>query len=292
MAKSGKNADREELQNLILTAAKMKGQIDYVLVYKMNRASRDIDSYVMVIKSQLARLNIRIQSVTEQFDDTPMGHFIENLHVMVGQLDNENKRETVIDNMRRIARQGFWQYSPPRGYDICRIKNAEGHSRPSITPNAEAPKVQDVLMRWHRGDITEAQLMRYSESIGLLAKNGGKPLKQNVTHHMLINPAFAGYVCDKFTDYERIPGRHEGLMTPEAFEQNQLILIMRNKDFMLGLKHQKTNEMYPLRRFIRCVGCSKYMTAASPKNSPRYYCARPTCHKTGSIMTKMLHPPL
>ena len=34
-AKSGKNADREELQNLMVKAAKMKGQIDYVLVYKM-----------------------------------------------------------------------------------------------------------------------------------------------------------------------------------------------------------------------------------------------------------------
>jgi DNA invertase Pin-like site-specific DNA recombinase len=82
-AKSGKNADRQALQELIVKAAKMKGQIDYVLVYKMNRASRDIDSYVMVIKSQLSALGIRIQSVTEQFDDSPMGHFIENLHVMV-----------------------------------------------------------------------------------------------------------------------------------------------------------------------------------------------------------------
>jgi DNA invertase Pin-like site-specific DNA recombinase len=53
-AKSGKNTERDELQNLLKMALKMKGTIDYVLVYKMNRASRDIDSYVIGIKSVLA----------------------------------------------------------------------------------------------------------------------------------------------------------------------------------------------------------------------------------------------
>jgi len=32
-ARSGKNADREELKKLLETALKMKGQIDYVIVY-------------------------------------------------------------------------------------------------------------------------------------------------------------------------------------------------------------------------------------------------------------------
>lgn len=289
-AKSGKNADREELQNLIVTAAKMKGQIDYVLVYKMNRASRDIDSYVMIIKSQLMALGIRILSVTEPFDDTPMGHFMENLHVMVGQLDNENKRETVIDNMRRLAQQGFWQHMPPRGYDIFRIKNAEGHPRPSLVANSEAPKVRELLMRWNRGDMTEAQLMRYAETIKLYAQKSGKPLNQDVTHKMLTNPVYAGFVCDKFTDGERVAGQHKGLITSEIFEQNQLIILMRDKGYMSGLNRQIANEQYPLRRFVRCMHCGKYMTAAAPHNSPRYYCARPSCKRSGSIMTKLLHP--
>jgi len=90
-AKSGKNTDREELQNLLKLALKMKGTIDYVIVYKMNRASRDIDSYIMGMRSILASKGIQIRSATEQFDDSPMGKFMESLYVMVGQLDNENK---------------------------------------------------------------------------------------------------------------------------------------------------------------------------------------------------------
>src|SRR3990167_8442944 len=49
-AKSGKNADREELNNLIDFALKYRGKIEHVLVYKMNRMSRDIDSYITQVK--------------------------------------------------------------------------------------------------------------------------------------------------------------------------------------------------------------------------------------------------
>ena len=37
-AKSGKNADREELQNMLQFALSHKDKVDHVIVYKMNRA--------------------------------------------------------------------------------------------------------------------------------------------------------------------------------------------------------------------------------------------------------------
>lgn len=289
-AKSGKNTDREALQNLLRVATKKKGQIDYVIVYKMNRASRDLATYFTGIRNILATLGVQVRSATEHFEDTPDGHFMEAMHVLVGQLDNENKRQMVTDNMTRLAKQGYWQHTPPRGYDNHRIKNADGHSRPTLIANREADKVKELLMRWNRGDMTEAQLTRFTEKIKLYGRTGDKPLKQDVVHKMITNPIFAGFVCDKFTDGERVEGKHEGLITPEVFEQNQLIIMMRNKEYMSGLKRQAVNEKYPLRRFVKCVSCNKYMTAASPNNSPRYYCARPSCKKAGSIMTKTLHP--
>ncbi len=287
-AKSGKNTDRDELQNLLKMAIKMKGQIDYVLVYKMSRASRDVESYITGIRSVLASKGIQIRSATEPFDDSPMGRFMENLYVGVAQLDNNIKQEMVIDNMTRIAQQGFWQHKPPRGYEKYKINNDEGKPRPSLKLSHEAPQIKNVLMRWNRGDMNEAQLTRYTESLGLTSGTG-KPLTQEVVHNLITNPLYAGYVCDKFTNYERIEGKHEPLITREVFEQNQLIFKMKNKDYLIGLKHQKINELFPLRRFVRCSQCNEYMTASRPKNSPRYYCHRPSCAKSGSIMAKTLH---
>ena len=53
-AKSGKNTDREELQKLLQFAVKNAKKIDYVLVFKLNRASRDLQSYIMTVKAVLA----------------------------------------------------------------------------------------------------------------------------------------------------------------------------------------------------------------------------------------------
>jgi hypothetical protein len=110
-----------------------------------------------------------------------------------------------------------------------------------------------------------------------------------MVHKLITNPIYAGYVTNKFTGYERVEGKHKALISPEVFEQNQLILKMKNKDYLLGVKHQKTNELFPLRRFVRCSQCNGYMTASRPKNSPRYYCHRILCGKSGSIMAVTLH---
>src|SRR5437868_3855415 len=44
-AKSGKNTERAELQNLLKFATKNAKRIDLVIVYRLNRGSRDAMSY-------------------------------------------------------------------------------------------------------------------------------------------------------------------------------------------------------------------------------------------------------
>jgi site-specific DNA recombinase len=287
-AKSGKNADREELTNLLKTAIKMKGQIDFVIVYKMSRASRDVASYVTQIRSVLAAKGIMIRSATEPFDESPMGQFIETLYVSVAQLDNDTKREMVVDNMTRIAKQGYWQHKPLRGYKKAKINNSEGQPRPSMEAGEEANKVTDILMRFNRGDIGEAALCRYATSIGFLSLQG-KQLTQELIHKMIIRPEYAGFVHDKFTNYEVVDGKHKGLISKEVYDQNQIILKSKNKDYLLGLKHNTINMMYPLRRFVLCAQCNKYLTACNPSNSPRYFCHRPSCRGTGSMHADLVH---
>jgi site-specific DNA recombinase len=287
-AKSGKNTERDELQNLLKMALKMKGTIDYVLVYKMNRASRDIDSYVIGIKSVLASKGIKVRSATEQFDDTPMGNFMESLYVMVGQLDNENKRETVNDNMARQAKQGYWLHKPIRGYKAAKIHNVEGNDRATMQKGAEADKVTKILLRFNRGDIILAELCRYAAREGLLGLNG-KQLSQEVITKMIKRPEYAGFVHDKFTNYELVPGKHPALISEEVYWQNQEILKRKNNKYLIGLKHHTINVMAPLSRFILCSNCHKHMTRERPGGKYRYTCKRPDCKGLGSVLVDDVH---
>ncbi len=287
-AKSGKNTEREELQNLIKTALKKKGVIEYVIVYKMNRASRDLGTYITGMRSILDSKGIKIRSATEQFDDSPMGNFMENMYVMVGQLDNESKRENVTDNMKRLANQGYWQHKPPRGYKMVKIKNSDGDDRPSLEPDTESELVKKVLMRFNRGDMLIADVCRYATAEGIL-NDRGKPVTQEVITKMLKRPEYAGLVCDKLTDYKIVKGKHDGLITETVYWQNQEILKQKRKPYLIGLKHKKINQIVPLRRFILCVECHKALTSSAPGGEYRYFCHRPSCRGTGSILASDTH---
>lgn len=288
-AKSGKNADREELQHMLQFALSHKDKIDHVIVYKMNRASRDLYSYITQVQMVLRAKGITVRSATEPVDDTKMGRFMEGLFVMLGQLDNDSKAEYTLDNMRSLAKQGYYQHPAIIGYDNVKIPNPLGKPRPSLKPNVMAPKVKLVLERFSAGDISKAELTRFAESIGLRSR-GGKKLSEDTVNRMLQNATYAGYIRDSFTDFELVEGKHEALITVETFELNQALGLGTNT--RKGELHRRKNENYVLRGTLMCFGCGKRLYASAPRtgnggHSPRYHCGR-GC-KSPSIKAEIVH---
>lgn len=293
IAKSGKNADRDGLNALVEYCMKHRGKIEHWLVYNMKRASRDIDSYSSEVRIVLKARGVTIRSATEPaVNDTKEGRFMENLLVMLGQLDNEGKAEVTIDNMRSLALQGYWQHPPVVGYKISKIPNDLGKLRPTLKPDEMAARVQRVLERFSQADITKAGLTRYAAEIGLRSRND-KILSEDSINRLLKNPVYAGYVSDKFTNYELVAGRHEALISKSTFEQNQAILYPSS-----GRKnetHLQKNAAYPLKGFILCAECEKPLYASAPKTgsgtySPRYHCARKSCiGKVKSVKAEVIH---
>ncbi len=288
-AKSGKNADREELQNMLKFALSRRDKIDHVIVYKMSRASRDLYSYITQVQMALRSKGITMRSATEPIDDTKMGRFMENLYVILAQLDNDSKAEYTLDNMKSLAAQGYYQHSPPTGYDNAKLPNAMGKPRPSLKQNDMAPKVKNVLERFSKGGITKAELKRYADSIGLRSRYG-KKMSEDSINRMLGNATYAGFIKDRFTDHKQVAGRHEPIITPEVYELNQALLYGRNtrKDEV----HKRKNESYVLKGTLMCIGCNNPLYASAPRTgnggySPRYHCGR-GC-KSPSIKANIVH---
>jgi site-specific DNA recombinase len=292
IAKSGKNADRDGLQALLKYCFKNRGNIDHWIVYNMRRASRDNESYTTEVKLVLRARGITVRSATEPaVDDTKEGRFLETLLVALGQLDNEGKAEVTIDNMRSLAFQGYWQHPPLHGYDAFKIPNEFGKPRPSMKPNTMARKVNQVLERFSKGDITKAEVARYAKEIGLRSRNGNV-LTDSSIKKMIETPEYAGFVHDKFTDYQLVEGKHEPIITTDTFERNQLILKGTNKGNEI---HLKLNPLFCLKGLLLCIYCSKPLYASSPRtgsggHSPRYHCSRESCRgKAKSIKVELVH---
>lgn len=293
-AKSGKNTEREDLQKLLLFVARNARRIDLVLFYKLNRGSRDAMSYYTGIKAILTSKGIGVRSASEPMvDDTPIGRWMEGMFVLNGQLDNEVKGSATTDNMRSLAVQGYWQHGPIIGYNAHKIPNELGKLRPTLKPSAMAPKVKAVLERFSQADISKAELTRFARSIGLKTPRG-KYLTETSIARLLVNPMYAGFVYDTFTDGELVSGKHQAIISPEIYHINQRILrAATNK--RSGEVHQAIDDNYPLKRFLLCHNCCKPLYASAPKtggggHSPRYHCARPSCKdNTKSVKAAEVH---
>ncbi len=280
IAKSGKNADRDGLQDLMGYCLKNKGKVDHWIVYNMKRASRDIDTYSSEVRLVLKALGVTIRSATEPaVNETKEGRFMENLLVLLGQLDNEGKAEVTKDNMRALALQGWWQHPPIVGYETHKIVNDIGKSRPTLRPDSKASLVRDVLERFSQGNITKAELARYAATVGLRSRYGNK-LSEDSVHRLLKHPVYAGYVLDNFTKDELIEGRHEAIISRDVYELNQTLLYGKRK--RVGEVRLIFNPKYPLKGLVMCPSCMKPLYASAPKTgaggkSPRYHCSRSSC---------------
>ena len=277
-ARSGKNAERKELQNLLKFAVKRTSKIDCVVVFKMNRASRDVMSYYSGIKAVLAGKGIGIVSATEPFDDSAVGRFMEGMLILNGQLDNEIKSSQTVENMTSVAMQGYWQHKPLLGYERHLIPNELGKMRPTMKPIYPSGLVKKVLERFSKGDIKQAALTRYAEKIGLRSLTG-KVLSEEAIGRILRRPEYAGYVHDKFTDYQLVEGKHEELISKDTYWINQKILGQKSK---VGELHTSKNKLYPLKQTVRCHSCNEPLYGSAPRNgsgkySPLYHCARKQC---------------
>lgn len=238
-AKSGRTADRAELQALLKMAVTSVKKIDLVVVYKLNRGSRDAMTYYAHVKAVLASKGIGIRSASEPVvDDTPFGRFAEGMIILNGQLDNEIKASVTTDNMRSLAMQGYWQHGPIIGYEKYTTTNEAGKPRPSMRPDSSSSLAVKVLERFGEGDINRMQLYRYALELGLKSKpftkkDGtrvpAKPISKSAIFRMVECPEYAGYLHDKFTDYKLVEGRHEALISRELYWHNQKLISKRSK---------------------------------------------------------------
>ena len=292
-AASAKTADREQLQALLKYVRSQNGTIDFVVVYKMSRASRNLESYFRDVRFVLAKMGAQVRSATEPIDDTPGGRFMEGVHVLTAQYENDTKAEYTKDNMKALAAQGYWQHPPPVGYDMTKISNDTGKLRPSLALNSMSENVGKVLTRFSEGNITQADLTRFADRVGLRSRYG-KRLSKDSIGRLLRSATHAGYVRDAHTGYELVSGKHPGIIDEQTYRTN-LALLDGLKASRKNQPHLLINPKYPLKGTLICHSCGKPFYASAPRSaggnqSPRYHCSRSLCRgKARSVASGKTH---
>lgn len=110
---SGATTDREDLQRAL--AAARAGLIDVLLVYRVDRFSRNLRDMVILL-DELDQCGVVFRSATEPFDTpAPMGQMLG----MFAQFERDTIIDRVIGGMERKAAKGLWKGGRrPFGYTV------------------------------------------------------------------------------------------------------------------------------------------------------------------------------
>ena len=235
---SAKTVDRTELKKMLAFCADKKNGVSAVIAYKIDRISRKTDDYSQ-LRTFLKQHGVEIKSVTELFENNPMGRFMENIMANVAELDNDSRSERCAGGMRDAMREGRYVWMAPIGYD-----NVRANGKATIAPNLiMAPFMRETFEMIAKNTYSVEEVRRTMAERGLRLKNG-KPVSKQYFYDMIKNRLYIGYI-EKFGESHK--GLFEPVVNEELFNQVQRVLKRRGKKMS---QYKLDNEDFPLRRFV------------------------------------------
>ncbi len=255
---SAKTADRTELQKLLTYCANKKNGVKAVIIYKLDRLSRNTDDYSQ-LRLLLKRFGVEIKSTSEHFENTPTGRFMENTMANIAQFDNDIRSERCAGGMKDAMRDGRYVWMAPVGYDNVKVAG-----KATIAPNEIMSPLMYKTFTLIASNIYPTEEVRRIMTKEGLTNRKGTPLTKGYFYQMLTNEVYAGWIV-KFG--ERHKGLFEPIVSDELFNQVQRVLKFK------GRKHSAyitDHPDFPLRKFVVNENGKKLTGSWSKGRSQRY----------------------
>lgn len=135
---TGANTNRPMLKALLQDIK--DGLIDAIVVYQLDRLSRDVRDFANIYAA-LEEKGVMFISIKENIDTaTPIGKAMMYVTMVFAQMERETIAARVVDNMTGLARRGFWPIGTvPTGFVRQHITiDGKRHSTLAIDPRGSA----------------------------------------------------------------------------------------------------------------------------------------------------------
>lgn len=252
-AMTGTNDNRADFQRMIKDSGKREW--DYVIVYKLDRFSRD--KYATAIHKKTLKDNgVKLISATENIPDSPEGIILESLIEGMGQYYSAELSQKVRRGMNETRLKGnFTGGFVIYGYKI--------ENKKVVIDEEKADVVRYIYEQYSLGVYVKDIIETLTER-GIL--NKGKPFARNTVYNILKNEKYSGIYHYKDEVFDNIYPR---IVPNEIFERVRKSLVA-NK---YGKRSKEV--VYLLRNKLKCGYCGKTVSGESgtSKNGKikRYY---------------------
>lgn len=255
---SAKTADRPELKRLIQHCKENKN-VDIVLVHKIDRLARNLIDYA-TIKAILKQKGIKLVSVSEPFDDNPIGHLLENIIASISEWYSANLGEEIKKANLAKLKRGEWPHKPPIGYRSARGENWRVKHIPD--PKT-APLVRQAFELFSTGNYSLKTLSEEIHTRGLKTRYGRIYSPESVKK-LLTNRFYIGRLEWQGKEYS---GKHKPIVTPALFYRVQEVLKRRSVD-----TGEKGMLEFLLRGVAYCRTCGQRLTGEIHPRGSYYRC--------------------
>ncbi len=262
--RSAKNIiGRPVLIEMLESCRKNKKNIDALIVYRLDRLSRQTGDF-LAIRKRLAEYQITLISASEPTGNSPTERFIETMLASFAQMDNDVKSERTRNGLRARFLAGLPSSTPPFGY-----KNENGYA-------IKDPKTWDKTKKaWElmaTGTKTLSEMANLMNEWGLRQSFKEKEhlLKPQAISRMFRNKFYIGILTSKRYP-EEVRGQHVPMVTEALFYRVQATIDGRNTNIHIPLSRRNPdNKEFPLRRLVRCK-CNIPLTGAWSKGKYAKY---------------------
>ena len=244
---SAKTANRTEFIKAISFCSDKKNEVNYFVVYKLDRFARNQLDHVTV-RETLKKYNTELKSVTEPINESPTGKLMEGILSSFAEFDNSIRTERCMNGMKERIKQGVWVWGAPRGY-----YRPEKGSNLAIDPNT-APFIKMIFEEYSKDTYTFESLATFMDQQGFRSTRNKKPFPQMI-ESIIKNPLYCGII--RVWD-EEYTATFEPIVTRKLFDQCQ---EGKKKRAHLSPRTEK-NPHFSLRKLATCDLCKEPLTAS------------------------------
>ncbi len=251
---SGGNMNRPALKELLADCE--AGQVDVVVIYKIDRLSRSICDFAELSR-QFDKLGVSFVAVTQEINTaTSAGRMMLNILMTFAQYEREVIAERIRDKFAASRRKGIWMGGRvPLGYRV--------EKRKLVVVPEEAETVRRIFRRYT--EIQSPKQIALELNADGILRDGKKWTTPHI-FRLLRQWVYIGKVEYKGAVYD---GEQDAIIATDVWETVRR--YMEDNDAQVS-KARGVDGLAPLKGILRCGCCDCAMTPSFTYKNGRKYC--------------------